>query len=175
MPLLSPRRLAGLCAATLALGVADAHAAPTLVKQLALPDAPFDGIAVTPDGARLYVSLVKAKNPGLNTIAVVDTASLTVVALPTPGTLSITVSVAVTTAGAAARASAAAPGRCCSSGSRSFAVAADPPHLRENNRPARARPDRSPDSPGVEHRPDRMQVRDPRRKGEHAIRAHRVG
>ena len=67
-----------LCAALLAPGSADVHAAPTLVKQIPLPGAPFDGIAVTPDGAKLYVSLVKAKNPGLNTIAVIDTASLTV-------------------------------------------------------------------------------------------------
>ena len=62
-----------------ALAPLAATAAPTLFKQIPLPGAPFDGIAVTPDGARLYVSLVKAKNPGVNTIAVVDTASATVV------------------------------------------------------------------------------------------------
>ncbi len=72
------RRAAGLCAATLTLTASEALAAPTLLKQIALPGAPFDGIAITPDGSKLYVSLVKTKNPGLNTIAVIDTASLTV-------------------------------------------------------------------------------------------------
>jgi len=73
------RTIARLCAVSLLLGAAQAHAAPTLFKQIALPGAPFDGIAITPDGAKLYVSLVKTKNPGVNTIAVVDTASATVV------------------------------------------------------------------------------------------------
>ena len=73
------RTIARLCAVSLLLGAAEVHAAPTLFKQIALPGAPFDGIAITPDGAKLYVSLVKTKNPGVNTIAVVDTASATVV------------------------------------------------------------------------------------------------
>lgn len=68
-----------LCLVTALLAPTTASAVPTLVKQIALPGAPFDGVAITPDGARLYVSLVKAKNPGVNTIAVVDTASATVV------------------------------------------------------------------------------------------------
>ncbi|MCB9750791.1 MAG: hypothetical protein H6713_12465 [Myxococcales bacterium] len=51
-----------------------AQAAPTLDGVVALPGAPFDGIAISPDGARLYVSLVASKNPDppVNTIAVVD-------------------------------------------------------------------------------------------------------
>lgn len=73
------RTIPHLCAASLIFAAAEAHAAPTLFKQIALPGAPFDGIAVTPDGAKLYVSLVKSKNPGVNTIAVIDTVSATVV------------------------------------------------------------------------------------------------
>lgn len=73
------RTISCLCAATLLLAAAEAAAAPTIFKQIALPGAPFDGVAITPDGAKLYVSLVKAKNPGVNTIAVIDTASAAVV------------------------------------------------------------------------------------------------
>ena len=79
MPTIVPPRVAALCAATLTFTAVEAAAAPTLLTQLPLPGAPFDGIAITPDGAKLYVSLVKAKNPGVNTIAVIDTAMNTVV------------------------------------------------------------------------------------------------
>ena len=71
--------MAALCAAALNLTAVEAAAAPTLLAQVPLPGAPFDGIAITPDGAKLYVSLVKAKNPGVNTIAVIDTATNAVV------------------------------------------------------------------------------------------------
>lgn len=56
----------------------EARAAPVEVAKLQLPGAPFDGIAITPDGTKLYVSLVAAKAPGKNTIAVVDTQTNTV-------------------------------------------------------------------------------------------------
>jgi DNA-binding beta-propeller fold protein YncE len=57
----------------------EAGAAPTVVAEVVLPGSPFDGIAVTPDGSRVYVSLVQAKNPGVNAIAVIDAATDTVV------------------------------------------------------------------------------------------------
>ena len=57
----------------------EAGAAPTVAAEVVLPGSPFDGIAVTPDGSRVYVSLVQAKNPGVNAIAVLDAASDTVV------------------------------------------------------------------------------------------------
>lgn len=56
----------------------EAGAAPVELAKLQLPGAPFDGIAITPDGKKLYVSLVAAKAPGKNTIAVVDTQTNTV-------------------------------------------------------------------------------------------------
>ncbi|MBK7826964.1 hypothetical protein [Nannocystis sp.] len=79
MPTIVSPRVAALCAAALNLTAVEAAAAPTLLAQVPLPGAPFDGIAITPDGAKLYVSLVKAKNPGVNTIAVIDTATNAVV------------------------------------------------------------------------------------------------
>lgn len=73
-------RIAAVCAI---LGAAQAAAgaalaAPTEVAKLQLPGAPFDGIAVTPDGKKVYVSLVQSQMPGKNAIAVVDTATATV-------------------------------------------------------------------------------------------------
>lgn len=66
----------GVIVALLAAG--EVRAAPSEVGKLALPGAPFDGIAVTPDGAKLYVSLVQSQQPGKNAIAVIDTATDTV-------------------------------------------------------------------------------------------------
>ena len=53
MPTIVPPRVAALCAATLTFTAVEAAAAPTLLTQLPLPGAPFDGIAITPDGAHL--------------------------------------------------------------------------------------------------------------------------
>ncbi len=75
------RRTAALCIfAGLGLGLGwatPAAAAPTLDGTVELPGAPFDGIAISPNGERLYVSLVASKNPDppVNTIAVVDLTS----------------------------------------------------------------------------------------------------
>ena len=70
------RWLAGVWGFSLVgLTAGDARAVPILLDQVVLPGAPFDGIAVTPDGAKLYVSLVASKQPASNTIAVIDTAT----------------------------------------------------------------------------------------------------
>ncbi len=71
------RRTAALCSLVglgLWLWATPVAAAPTLDGTVDLPGAPFDGIAISPDGARLYVSLVASKNPDppVNSIAVVD-------------------------------------------------------------------------------------------------------
>jgi MYXO-CTERM domain-containing protein len=73
-------RLLGVSAGVLTvLAAGEARAVPAVVAEVALPGAPFDGIAVTPDGSTVYVSVVQAKNPGLNAIAVIDADSNTVV------------------------------------------------------------------------------------------------
>jgi len=77
---MSIRRLVSVTAGVLTvLGSGHARAVPAVVAEVALPGAPFDGIAVTPDGSKVYVSVVLAKNPGLNAIAVIDADSNTVV------------------------------------------------------------------------------------------------
>lgn len=77
---MSQRRLLSVSAGVLTILYAgEVRAVPSVVAEVALPGGPFDGVAVTPDGSKVYVSVVQSQNPGVNAIAVIDADSNTVV------------------------------------------------------------------------------------------------